>query len=259
MIAALPMYDHAGLRAAHDALWCGIRDDLRQQGVDAPERLSRTTDHARQWSRADLLLGQICGLPYRAALHDRVTLVATLDYALPGGSPGYYYSLFVTRAQDSRTSPQEFGGAALAYNEADSHSGWGAAWLTGVPFRPALATGAHRLSARAVADGQAEIAAIDAITWRALCRFEPEVTRRLRVIGRTAESPGQALVTATPALAAPLRKALRAAMTTVQPPVLSDLGIAGVTEIPAAAYLAVPNPPPPHSIAAHPIREMATA
>ena len=36
MIAALPMYDAAWVRAATDRLWATIRDGLRAQGVLAP-------------------------------------------------------------------------------------------------------------------------------------------------------------------------------------------------------------------------------
>lgn len=250
MIAALPMYDHPGLHAAHDALWAGIRDTLREGGIAAPETLSRGGDIAAEWRDPDLLLGQTCGLPFRSGLHEVVTLVATFDYGLPDTPPGHYRSVFVAAADDPRDTADAFAGAALAYNEAGSHSGWAAPWLTGIGFRPALATGAHRLSARAVAEGRAAIAAIDAITWRALTRFERDVTDRLKVVGRTGAAPGQALITARPALAGALRTALAEGLARLDTGSRAALGLVGVVDIPAADYLAVPIPPDPAALAA---------
>ena len=181
MIAALPMYDRPENAAAHDALWAAIRDALRARGASAPEALDRATGLWEGWTAPDLVLGQTCGLPFRTRLHHRVTLVATFDYALPDTPPGYYRSHFVAR-RDQPGGIADFATRRFAYNQGDSHSGWAAPQLTaerlGFRFAPTLETGAHRASARAVAEGRADIAAIDAITWRGIVRWEPETAAR---------------------------------------------------------------------------------
>src|SRR6056297_1787272 len=231
MIAALPMYDPPQLRGATDALWAAIREAARAEGLSPPERLSRGPDPWVFWEAPDLFLAQTCGLPYRSHLHERVTLVGTPDYGLPETPPGHYHSVLVARASERRRSPADFYGAALAYSDPLSQSGWAAAEATGLALRPALCTGSHAFSARAVADGRAEIAAIDAVTWRLMERLDP-VTERLRVLGRTPPTPGLPLVTGDPALAAPLHRAVSRALAGLDRETAAALGLTGLSAVP---------------------------
>ena len=127
MIASLGMYDRPETAAANDRLWAGIRDGLRAEGIDAPDALTRGA-HAYwdAWQSPGLVFSQTCGFPFRAKLHDQVTLIGTPDYALPGCPPGHYNSVFVARKDDPRASLAEFSGAAFAFNEDLSQSGWAA-------------------------------------------------------------------------------------------------------------------------------------
>jgi ABC-type phosphate/phosphonate transport system substrate-binding protein len=144
-------------------------------------------------------MSQTCGFPYRSRLHGQVLLVGTPDYGVDGCAPGHYRSVFVARADDPRDRIEQFDGAGLAYNEALSQSGWAApqthAAQIGIRLLPALETGAHSQSARAIAEGRADVAALDAVTWRLLQRFD-SVTRELRVVGLTDPTPGLPLITA---------------------------------------------------------------
>ncbi len=252
MFASLPMYDRPETAAAHDRLWDLIRDGLRAQGVAAPDRLDRMTGHMEGWARADLVLGQMCNLPYRARFRDRVTLIGAADYGLPDAPAGYYYSVFVVRADDPATDPAACGAARFAYNEGLSHSGWGApqAWAAarGFAFAASLHTGAHLASARAVADGRADIAAIDAVTWAMLLRWEP-AARALRVIGRTDVAPGQSFVTAPGRDPAPYRAAIAAAIAGLSPADKAMLGLRGIAALPVSAY-DLPIPALPEASAA---------
>lgn len=248
MIASLPMYDWPSLVPAHDALWAGIRDRLRAAGHEAPESLDREIGMWEAWESAELVLGQTCGLPYRARLHGRVALVGALDYALAAAPPGYYYSVFVVRPGDD-TEVAAYSGRCLAFNGQDSQSGWAApqnhAAALGFRFLSTLHTGAHRDSARAVADGRADIAAIDAVTWRILSAELPDLAARLTAIGHTAPTPGLPLITALGRDPAPIAEAVAGAVAALSEPHRRALGLAGFTAIPAAEYLAVPNPAPP--------------
>jgi hypothetical protein len=245
MIANLPMYDWPELQAATDRLWALIRDALRADGIAAPDSLGRSNDLWADWQSPDLLLGQTCGLPYRSRLHGKVSLIATPDYGLPGAPAGHYYSELVV-AKDASGDWTDFLDKRLAANGTDSQSGWAApqnhAALVGRRFDSVMVTGAHRESARAVAEGRADIAAIDAVTWRLIKTHQPDVAARLRSAGRTDPTPGLPLITAPCNNAAAIALAVGHAIAALSAPDAATLGLCGLCAIPAANYLAVPTP-----------------
>lgn len=247
MHANLPMYDRAETSAAHDALWALIRDGLRARGLAAPEALDRTVGHMEGWARPDLVLSQICNLPWRARFRGRVTLIGASDYGLPEAEPGEYYSLFVVRAGDPAQRLADCANHRFAYNEALSNSGWGAPVQTaaaqGIALNPAIGTGAHVESLRAVAEGRADLAAIDAVTFRNCRRWEPAAVR-LRVIGRTFASPGQSFITRAGEDPLPYRAAISDAIAALAPGDRDALGLKGIVVLPEAAY-DLPLPPAP--------------
>ncbi len=248
MIASLGMYDWPELRAEHDRFWALIRDGLRARGMAAPEALDRQADLWDIWQDPDLVLGQTCGLPYRSRLHGRVGLVGTPDYALPDAPAGHYYSMLVVRA-DRDGVLEDFAGTRLAINGYDSQSGWAApqnhARDHGIRFGDIVVTGAHRDSVRAVAEDRADIAAIDAVTWRLVQAFKPQVAQSLRVLGHTAPTPGLPLITTGDP--EPLREAVAQAIADLDSADRAALGIVGLAAVPKADYLAVPTPAALHN------------
>jgi ABC-type phosphate/phosphonate transport system substrate-binding protein len=253
MIASLAMYDFGPAMAANDRLWSGIRDGLRARGLSAPDTLTRGEGaYWPAWQAPDLILSQTCGYPFRARLQGRVTYVGTPDYGVDGCPPGYYRSVFVARRDDPRATLADFDGAAFAYNEGLSQSGWAApqthAAKLGLRLPPALQTGGHRLSALAVADGRADIAALDAVTHALLLDAEPAMAG-LRVVAATDPTPGLPYIAATGADAEATFAALADAIAALDPADRATLRLRGVVRIPAAAYLAVPNPPSPAELA----------
>ena len=90
-----------------------------------------------------------------------------------------------------------FTGARVAANGTDSQSGY---WSLGHFVRNLLATGPSSVTScspaptaipvRAVADGTADLAAIDVHSWRLACEHESEATDQLMVIGTTDPTPG---------------------------------------------------------------------
>ena len=83
MIAHLPMYDVPANRAAHRRLWQALQDHL----PDAPNFTQPSVDLMVDWLSPELYLSQTCGLPYRAALHGQVQLIATPDNQIPNWPP----------------------------------------------------------------------------------------------------------------------------------------------------------------------------
>lgn len=253
MIASLGMYDRAETAAAHDRYWAAIRDALRAGGMAAPDALTRGQNaYWPAWQSADLVLSQTCGYPFRARLHQDVTLIGTPDFGVEGCAPGYYRSVFIAREADPRADLAAFDGAAFAYNEPMSQSGWAApqacALGLGLRLRPVLESGGHRLSAQAVATGLADIAALDAVTWRLMQRYDA-VAAELKVVGYTAPSPGLPYIAAKGADATRLFAAISHAIATLTPDDRTTLGLRGLVRIEAADYLAVPTPPSPDQIA----------
>ncbi len=250
MIASLGMYDFGPAQAANDRLWAGLRAGLADAGIAAPAALTRGAGaYWPAWESPDLVVSQTCGFPYRARLHGRVELVGAPILDLDGVAPGQYHSVVVVRAGDPRPDLPAFSGAALAWNEDLSQSGWAALanWAPDLGFRlnPVLRTGGHRASAAAVAAGRAEIAALDALTFAMLEDAGDADARALRVIARTPPSPALPYIAAKGADAAAIRAALAAAIDGLSPPDRAILRLKGVVEAAVEDYLAVPIPPPP--------------
>ncbi len=248
MIAALPMYDFDDLVEANDRLWALIRETAYAAGLDAPEGLLRGPDLWEIWQAPELLVAQTCGYLFRSRLHPDVTLIGTPDYGIEGCGPGFYCSVFVARSDDPRADLPAFDGSALAYNDALSQSGWAApqnhAARLGLRFPAGLKTGAHRATMQAIADGRADLGALDAVTWRHLQRLDP-MAQSLRVVARTAATPGLPLITAQAELAECLFGIITSAIAVLPASTREMLGLRGLVRIPIEDYLSVPNPPPP--------------
>ncbi|OAN70702.1 hypothetical protein A8B78_04420 [Jannaschia sp. EhC01] len=246
MIASLIMYQRPELAAAHDRLWQGIRARLQDTGIAAPEALDQDAEEFSVWRDPDLILSQTCGMPFRLWLHTHVALVGTPDYGLKGCAPGYYRSAIVVRADDPRGDIAAFRDARFAYNQTFSQSGFAAAYWHVEPmgffFDNRLHTGQHLGSARAVAEGCADIAAIDAVTWRNTQTFEP-FADGLRVLDWTAPTPGLPLITAKGRDTDVMFEAVQGAIAALSTEDAAALGIKGLVRIPKNTYLSVPNPP----------------
>ena len=220
MIAALQMYDFPELRPETDALWAALRDALRARGVAAPRALSRPDDPHAPWDRPDLLLGQTCGWPYVSALRGRVRRVATPCYDAEGCEGPMYRSAIVARV-GAEPGLAGLRGRRVAFNAPQSWSGFQALRAALAPlaeggrfFGGAVETGGHRASGRAVAEGTADCAALDCVSWALIRAVEPETAARLTVVGWTEAAPGLPLVTAgatDDATLAALREAVEAA------------------------------------------------
>lgn len=224
MIAALPMYDWPEERAAVDAWYA----DLRARVPGLPAALTRDRAPDDLWHDPALVFGQTCWGPMRLGLSDHVRVLAQPDYSdVDGGRGPFYRSALVARGravEGAGLTPPARPGAqlpplsvmrpVLAVNAGESMSGWMAlAEDAGDPsgwIGQIVETGSHRESLRAVADGRAELAAIDCRSWALALQHEP-CTRGLVVIGWTAERLGLPYVTARgtdPDLVARLRAAL---------------------------------------------------
>ena len=195
------MYDWPEVHGAVDALWAAIYWGLRDAGIDAPEGVWRPDRPEDLWTHPDLLIGEICGYQLVNELRGRVEVLGVLDRGVDGCEPGDYRSVLVCRDDDPAVGLEDFRDRTVAVNGHRSQSGYGALVHEVAPlavdgrfFDSEVTTGSHRGSMRAVADGRADVAAIDEVSWRLGLDHEP-VVDRLRIVAWTEPTPGVPLVT----------------------------------------------------------------
>ncbi len=197
-IASLGMYDHPAQHEANDRLWSVLAMALRYRGViDVPDRLDRTRDVHAIWCDPSLLFGQACGYPLVA---DPTLALRIVAFPVYDGMQG---SVLVARANDGRLTIEDFRGSRAAINDRRSNTGMNLFRAAVAPFAgegaffaKVVETGAHRSSLAAVGAGEADLAAIDCVTFAALARFEPALTTAIRIVAHTPPSPSLPFVTA---------------------------------------------------------------
>ncbi len=247
MIASFPMYDRPETRPAWDAFWSAVAS----QADGLPNHLTWDEEASAHWTRDDLVISQTCSLPYRTRLHGKVTLLGAFDFDLPGCAPGYYNSVLLMRRDDPRQTPADWSDLTLAYNAPDSQSGWAAPYFhataLGTRFANGYETGAHHASAIAVAEGRADIAALDAQTHRLLMTYEPDLMAQLIEIDRTAPTPGLPVITGKGREAIGTSD-LQNALETMPMEVRSKLGIRAFVPFDPDEYVALSVPPAPQEV-----------
>ena len=205
-LATLSMYDWPETQHAIDIVWSQIQNQLAQREIDAPLSLDRESHPAALWSKPELIIGQTCGWPYANYLKEQVVPFARFHYDLPDCPAGHYNSVYIGHDDDDYdhlVSSQAFEFVEkIAMNSDDSQSGFHVfAEIAGMPSEEAIAkekrivTGAHRNSISAVANGDANIAAIDAIAFELAKHYEPEAVSRIVVLGASKPKPGLPLIT----------------------------------------------------------------
>lgn len=205
-IASLAMYPFASLRPATDELWSVIRRHLGW----GPESLEWGVVTPEVWRHPSLLLAQACGWPLVTVLLESVVVVGTFDYDVPGAMQGTYCSVLIGRNDATLEGLHAQPGTLAAINGSDSLSGWVSlqcAW--GAAPERLVTTGAHLESVRAVAQGLADVASIDAVSWEHIYRIEPALVENLHVIGAGPRVPCLPIV--VPRCHAALVPAMRAA------------------------------------------------
>lgn len=237
-IASISMYvTPEPLAEATDALWHFLRDHLVSAGVPGvPKELDRATDYRDVWLRPDLLLSQTCGFPYAKSLRGKVRLVATPCYRYPGCDGAWMRSFVITNRNERVSSLKALQGRRAAINSRDSNSGYNLFRATLSPiargtsfFGEVIQTGGHDASISAVADGRADCAAIDCVTYGNIARYASERLKDISILAETPGGPGLPFITrgiSSDEDVEILRTALRAALVAPQlEEVLDGMGI----------------------------------
>lgn len=247
MIAGLPMYDFDWTTSALNAFWANLSMRLRRMGIDAPAKLARSVPPEEIWRDPMLVFGQTCGYPYWRSLRDRVALIATPAYAFEGCEGARHCSLLVARRGDGRSELKDFCGARAAVNGGDSNTGMNLFRALVAPlaqgrrfFAEVVITGAHARSLIAVAEGNADIAAVDCVSLALIRRGRPDLVERVQTIARSPTTPGLPFI-ASAALSPRTLACIRSALfQTLADPALSEalatLGVTGAEVLDAETY-----------------------
>lgn len=193
MTASLLYYRFPDVDWAYRDLWRAVR----RRAPWLPEHLTLDGDPDARCRERDLVLAQTCGWPLVSDYRESVRVVGSFVPAIPEAAGATYHALLVARRP---VAPRELRGARAAVNAYHSLSGWvsllwavhgpGARWEGAV-----RETGSHRESVLALSRGEADVASIDAVTWRHLQRVEPDATSLLTVVGHGPRVPTLPLVT----------------------------------------------------------------
>jgi ABC-type phosphate/phosphonate transport system substrate-binding protein len=161
------------------------------------------------WRHPGLLFAQTCWGPMELGLAPYVEVVGQPDYSSFEGGEGAFYSSVLLMRRDEHGAPvaarhggeailpiETMEGRRLAYNGSDSMSGYlalkrdlNAAGGSMTMFGETVETGGHRASIRAVAEGLADICAVDCRSWDLAKRFEP-AAGEVMPVGWTAHRKG---------------------------------------------------------------------
>lgn len=197
--SALPMYNVSPrIQREYEALLALLFDEL-----NVPVELLHPTELLEFWRRSDLLLGQTCGYPYLTQLRGQVTLVATPCFDFPGCEGSDYSSAVVVRRGGDIRALDDARGRVAAANDINSNSGMNvlrhavASLHRGRRFFESVKwSGSHAESLRMVRDGEADIAAIDCVTWAYIKEEDPDSLQTLEILQYSAPSPGLPLIAA---------------------------------------------------------------
>jgi len=199
---ALPMYNNSpALAEAARALLRRVVQDLQELGwTDPMSIVEPDEDLVDFWTSPSTLLSQSCGYPLVTQLADRVSVLARPQFDIEGCEGHGYCSVVVVRAEAPVASLLDLQGLRLAINSSDSHSGMNtlrhqlapvaaSRQVDGRFFSEVLLTGSHVNSLIWVQSQQADVCAVDMVTWHNVSTHRPETAHGLRVLTRTGQAP----------------------------------------------------------------------
>ncbi|PNM11608.1 phosphate ABC transporter substrate-binding protein [Yersinia enterocolitica] len=247
ILISLPMY---GVRPPQDVqpFWQLLLRQLHKHGVTAvPEQLCWPSDLLQHWRDPTLLLSQTCGFPLVTLLQQQVQLVGAFSYQSPYCSGEYYRSLVVVRADEEGLQLSDFRYRVVAFNSTDSQSGYNALRALIAPlaikgkfFSRAVASGGHYRSIEMIQQRQADIAAIDCVSFALLQRDNPSAVAGLKIVAQTDIAPGLPLITSLATSKEQLNQIRQAITATVNSPEASSakdkLLIKEFSTLPWSAY-----------------------
>ncbi len=201
---------HAGMYVpseAHKAAWQAWFTVLSESYLSryyATIELGFSADE-QAYTSPNLIAAQTCGYPFISHWADTHQPLAVALFDVPGctsnigknNETGQYSSWFIARADYAANSLPQFRNTRVALNSEDSNSGMNVLRYaisqiaqSKTFFSERLLTGEHKQSMSAVADGRADLAAIDVVTYALIKELEPELCQQLKIVGRSVLTTG---------------------------------------------------------------------
>ena len=230
---ALPMYDihHPDTLALAGTLARRLQAELEWP-----------TDLLAHWRADDLLLSQTCGYPLMTALPE-AQLVGAFQLSAPGCDGVRYRSWLVARQEDAHRALADFRDRRAVANSVDSHSGYNALRYVIAPlaergrfFSALRLSGSHRRSLACLRAGEADLAAIDCLTWALLRRHAATELQGLAIIGETPLCPAPPLITSAQTDAQTLATLRRVVAQVTEEKAARDSFISGFAVLERTAY-----------------------
>ncbi len=202
-IASFPMYDLPEVRSLLDSFWYAMARNFRREGIaEVPEKLVHGRPIKKLWANPNLFISQCCGYDLVNRYADKLTPLAVPRYGVAECRGYLYASAIVVREDYPVDDVLEMRGAVCVINGPESHSGMSSLRAIVAPFNSegrffsdVMVSGSHAESIRILRRGEADVAAIDSVTYALLERYRPAALAGLRKLGRTHRAPGVPYVT----------------------------------------------------------------
>jgi ABC-type phosphate/phosphonate transport system substrate-binding protein len=181
---------------AHFCELCAVADDSVMLSFDHdPARLLES----------GLWFGHTCGYPLMTQLKDYVSPFCVPLFDVPGTDGRFYSSRIIVGADSDIDSIAASRGCVVVMNNPDSNSGMNVLRhaVAGVFdslsdsngfFASVVTSGGHLHSLEAVANGSADIAAIDCVSYQLIADWRPQLCADIRIIGESVKTCGLPLV-----------------------------------------------------------------
>jgi ABC-type phosphate/phosphonate transport system substrate-binding protein len=170
-------------------------------GTDASIALRFEADPALLQDSA-LVFGHTCGYPLMTRLKADFTPFCVPLFDVPGTNGRCYSSRFIVSRESDISWLEQSQGRVAAVNTPDSNSGMNVLRhavaklglkdlnAAGRFFSRILASGGHLYSLQAVANGEADIAAIDCVSYQLIEDHWPQLVSQVQTIGYSVETCG---------------------------------------------------------------------
>ena len=246
--ASLPMYNLPEMRPANAQLWAALRGLLAEDGVaDPPQTLAFERPPVPDRIGPEVLFSQTCGYPLETIFRGQAIRLGTPCYDAPGCDGPTHCGLFVVPAGSPARKLYDLKGGTFLLNNRHSNSGMNlprhafAEIAGGRPFfARVIETGSQPGNLDRIAMNEADVTAVDCVTYAFWQQYRPEAAGRARVLGRTPPSPAIPFVTSAETPAAIVEILRRALRELVQNPRYADvragLRLRDVADLPDSDY-----------------------
>lgn len=205
LIASLPMYDLPEIRHATDALWGRMAHHFEHNGIKSiPQKLVHNRHLHDLWSDENLFISQCCGYDILHRYREHLQVLGKPWFNAPGCGNGHYASIVVVGESSPHQDVVDMTGTVVVINDPESQSGMNALFALVAPysrnhkfFSKVIISGSHTESLATVRRGEADVAAVDCLTYELLRLHRPMAIEGTRPLGFTRAAPTPPYVTRT--------------------------------------------------------------